>query len=511
MDGRSSWVVGVVALGLLSCAVGCSPSDSTTDNTGGAGGSGGAPACPDDPADVDGDVPQVCGIWASAGMGNDANDGTQAAPVASLTRAIELAQKGPRHVYACGETWTETLMVPEEVSLHGGFDCDDGWAYKGKAKRAMLASPSPIALTWTFGEDPTRSFFTDFYVESTSAVEPGDSSIAVFVRDTIPPLTVRRCELIAGDGADGQDGAPGDANDLPATAGAPGNDGDSACSGPVSQGGAAPETACSPKTKGGAGGDASPTIAESGEPGEPDSDLPGGEGGLGEALSPACSAGSPGANGAEGKFGEGGDNGFRKPHLWDSGYVAFPGDDGQWGSSAQGGGGGGARFGSTAVCGAANPGGAAGGSGGTGGCGGKPGRGGQSGGASLAFATRSSDNVLEDVILRTGNGGNGGNGGPPQLGGTGGPGGKGGAGAGSIPPGCAGGSGGNGGDGGWGGGGLGGWSVCVVNLLNLGPQLIMPVVFDFGNAGQGGLGDLDHGPTSHGQNGLYDGGAFLNN
>jgi len=74
-------VVGIVAVVLLiSGAVGCGPGDSSaTDNTGGAGGSGGSgggPVCPDDPADVDGAVPEACGIWVSAGLGNDANDGT---------------------------------------------------------------------------------------------------------------------------------------------------------------------------------------------------------------------------------------------------------------------------------------------------------------------------------------------------------------------------------------------------------------------------------------------------
>src|SRR5262245_15909681 len=76
----------------------------------------GEPPCPEDPAE--GDVSDECGIWVSTGKGNDMSDGTQAAPVATLMHAIELAEKGARRVYACGETWTEAVMVPSGVSIH---------------------------------------------------------------------------------------------------------------------------------------------------------------------------------------------------------------------------------------------------------------------------------------------------------------------------------------------------------------------------------------------------------
>ena len=140
--------------------------------TGGSGGEGGGPVCPEDPAE--GPVPEECGIWVSASLGRDDNEVTYAQPVASLTHAIELAHEGQGRVYACGETWSETLMVPFGVSLYGGFDCEANWAYVGEPRRMMVTSPDPIAITWFVeGPSPPASTLAEVYVESSGAVEPG--------------------------------------------------------------------------------------------------------------------------------------------------------------------------------------------------------------------------------------------------------------------------------------------------------------------------------------------------
>jgi len=501
MEELRYWAIGLVVLGAVA-VVGCGTGDTSTagggtggtsgtggtGGTGGSGGSGGGIVCPDDPAA--GAVPEACGIWVSVSQGDDANDGRQATPVKTLTHAIELAQTDKNRVYACGETWTESLVVTSGLSLHGGFDCDAGWTYEGEIKRAMIIAPSPRGVTWIGIGEPTRGFFTDFYVESADAVEPGDSSIAGFVRESLL-LTALRCEFTAGNGADGVDGDPADVNGLPALSGTPGNDGANACSAPLSQGGAAVEIECFPGlSKGGKGGDSGPLIAASGEAGEPVA--AGGSGGLGQDVAPACTPGSSGAKGSNGPAGQGGgqDLSLGYGRLLQQGFVGQSGEDGGLGAPAQGGGGGGATFGSAAVCGAANPGGAAGGSGGAGGCAGKGSGGGRPGGGSFAFATRSDGGVVLDMIyFRSGKGGKGGNGGAPQLGGAGGAGGKGGNSAGSIEPGCAGGNGATGGRGGIGGGGMGGPSAAWVQLkgtLVFGP---MWTGFEIGTGGEGGIGD----------------------
>lgn len=505
------WLFRVAIGGALLGAVGCGvdPGSSATGGTSGTGGSsgtgggggGGGVVCPDDPAD--GPVAEECGIWVSVSLGDDANDGTQGAPVATLTHAIALALKGPRRVYACTETWTESVVIKADVSLHGGFDCAKAWVYQGAPNLSMLtAAPDLVPITWKEGLPGTKAYFTDFFVEAADAVKPGGSSIAILVAQDQVELTISRCEVIAGDGADGVDGEPANPNNPPAPDGTPGNNGASACSAPLSKGGVATETLCNPGTsKGGAGGDANPMIAANGESGEPAADPPAGLGGLGEENAPSCSNGKNGADGAEGQFGYGGgakvtDNG----RLTADGYIGLSGEDGWPGKPGQGGGGGGGTFGSAVVCGAPTPGGAAGGSGGSGGCAGKGGGGGQAGGASFAIATRS-DLYIQDTTMTSGKGGNGGAGAPGQEGGQGGPGGQGGQGLGAIQPGCAGGGGGHGGRGGAGGGGSGGPSACMatieghlVGTLGTGNKCPANAV-----SGKGGPGGDPNNLSTHGQ------------
>ena len=483
-----SWfrTVGLVVLAAAG-GLGCDSSETMGD-----------PPCPNDP--VEGPVAESCGIWVSAGQGDDANNGTQAAPVASLMRAIELAAKGPHRVYACGETWTEVVMVPSGVSLHGGFDCERGWAYTGETARAKLLSTGPTAVTWFAGDTQRRAYFMDFHVKSADATEPSGSSIAVFVRDWMP-LSIVRAELVAGNGADGLDGEPAVEDDLPAMAGAPGNDGADACSAPVSKGGAPAETACAEATStGGKGGDSGVAFAEDGAKGEPESAFPGGKGGLGQQGPAGCTAG---AQGGEGVPGDGGYGGDYEEYLTPEGFKGAAGEDGLPGMPGQGGGGGGAVLGSVAVCGGTFPGGAAGGSGGAGGCGGKPGKGGRPGGASIALATRSDGELrTEYVVFRSGIGGKGGDGGASQLGGKGGAGGLGGKGFGTIPAGCPGGAGGKGGRGGIGGGGKGGHAASIIGLLgNSGTVRIFDEYYP-GTPGIGGKGDPAL-PGGDGDSGYY--------
>jgi hypothetical protein len=440
-------------------------------------------------------VPEECGIWVSVSLGNDSNPGTQAAPVATLKHAIELAEKGPGRVYACNETWADPLIVPSSVSLYGGFQCDKGWAYVsnlgdpvkdmsycGTSHASLIVQDDSIALTWT-AVSGGKPFLTDFYVKTQDAKKPGASSVAMFVGDDVP-LSIFRSEIAAGAGADGAEGVPGDANNQPAAPGTPGNAGANACGAAVSKGGLGPSSACAGgSSMGGAGGDASPMIAADGAAGLPVNNPPAGQGGKGEQSAPTCTDGTAGADGADGAPGSGGHG---EGHMTASGWVGASGKDGAPGAPGQGGGGGGATFGKVAVCGAATPGGAAGGSGGSGGCGGKGGGGGQAGGGSFGIVARSALSG-DYVCIRVQAGGNGGNGGAPQLPGLGGAPGKGGAGAGSIKPGCAGGAGGNGGKGGWGGGGAGGPSLPVAYLQGYPPKF--PNWDNYlGSPGKGGIG-----------------------
>ena len=444
---------------------------------GGDGGTGGgAPVCPEDPAE--GPIEEACGVWVSATLGADTNAGTQAAPVKTLTRAVELAAAGAGRIYACAETYDETLILPADISLHGGFDCAKGWAYvaqklePGDHHAVIIAGPDQFPVMVVKGATEKLGLSTNLYVQAADSAIPSGSSIAVFVRDDVQ-LTMTRSTFVSGDAMPGPDGLSGDmmGDMMPAPGGAPGNKGADACSAAVSKGGVSPENACTDDvSRGGAGGDGGEMVAADGSPGAPMSAPPSGAGGLGEQNAPSCTSGQPGASGASGAFGKGGgEPGGPYGRLTFNGYEGYPGADGKPGAPGQGGGGGGGTFGKAAVCGATSPGGAAGGSGGAGGCGGRGGQGGRPGGISAPVASRSRLQVFfPGVTTLSGNGGKGGDGGAPQSGGNGGSPGQGGTGAGSIKPGCGGGAGGKGGRGGWGGGGSGGGATCFLTVGSFG-------------------------------------------
>src|SRR5262249_21339375 len=104
-----------IALGALGCdrpcedyftcpapssAAGASSGSGGAGGPGGSGGAGGGYACPDDPSA--GEVRGECGLWVSATYGDDANAGTQAAPLKTIHRATELAKTGHgARIYAC--------------------------------------------------------------------------------------------------------------------------------------------------------------------------------------------------------------------------------------------------------------------------------------------------------------------------------------------------------------------------------------------------------------------------
>jgi len=471
--------------------------------TGSGDGTGGA--CPDDPAE--GGIADECAIWVRASApGDDTNPGTPAAPVRTIAKAIALAQAGPLRIYACGETFVEHVALPAGVSLFGGFDCQDDWRYRGVGFRATLAPgvPGMTALTLLDGLD--KSFVGDLVAQSADAVEPGGSSIAVFVREHAN-AHLRRSEVIAGDGADGADGADGDHNGIPAQAGLAGNDGADACTLVPGLGGGAVALQCddgnvSTSGYGGNGGEQAATDGGDGEAAPNPNPLAYGLGGSGEnaAAGMACTPGFGGAQGADGTDGLGaiGDGKLTA----DGQMSGVPGGAGTPGVAGQAGGGGGGSM-AKGLCGAAPPAGAGGGAGGTGGCGGKGGKGGQAGGSSIGIAVHVKDFRAYDVHITTGQAGRGGKGGVLQPGGQSGLPGLGGKGmVNGVKGGCGGGVGGQGGKGGNGGGGHGGHSACIAfTALADAPVIDRPGCYP-GIEGKGGKSGNPNGSDGTGDPGI---------
>lgn len=484
----------LAAAGSTGCSYSCVDNytceiETGTSGTGGSGGAGGGLLCPEDP--TDGPVAAECGVWVSPSLGDDANPGTQTAPVKTIAAGTVLAQTGTMRVYLCGETYDEAVALYSGVSLFGGFDCQHDWVYLGTPKRALIQPGISGVVPLTVLEGERMSAVRDVNVIAADAAEPGGSSLGVLA---LPGSKVEiwRSEITAGNGADGAKGEDGGHGAPPAKPGLNGLKGANACSMDIGLGGAAVQLVCedgavSHSGQGGNGGEGAANNGGDGLPSPAMNTLAYGAGGKGEnpIAGMACTPGIGGAQGINGMEGYG----ATKPGwLTVNGLVGAPGLDGGTGFPGQGGGGGGASVGKPA-CGGVN-GGAGGGSGGTGGCGGRGAKGGQAGGSSVGVASLSPDVYLYETRIITGNGGNGGDGGSGQPGGQGGLPGIGGAGQNAPDPvlkGCTGGAGGYGGDGGNGGGGRGGHSLFIAFTANNYPDG-QPPDFITGTPGQGGFG-----------------------
>jgi len=431
----------------------------------------------------------ACGVFVSSSLGSDDHPGTMDRPVRTMSRAIDLAQKGAQRVYACAEVFHEPAEIPSGVELRGGLGCADGWSYVGATNKTTIApGPDEIPLRFLPGEE--RGGVIDVRAVAADSAQPGGSSIAAIV---LPGAAVEitRSELAAGNGAAGaageQGGGPGAPYQL--EPGADGLPGDDACTANVVPGGASVVMMCGDVASiGGKGGDGRVIYGQDGEDGQPVPSNPDGrgDGGWGQNSSNTqCGAGHGGLGGKDGEHGLGAVGPGR---ITIAGWEGEKGQDGGDGLPGQGGGGGGGVRGPLfGECGPNQPqGGASGGSGGAGGCGGKGGKGGGYGGASIGLLSLSSDVTLRATRITTSNGGDGGRGGLWQGGGLGGIGAEGGVGFWSGP-GCGGGNGGKGGNGGHGGGGLGGPSIGIAHVTDQ-PVTLDDVSIFRGKAGKGGPG-----------------------
>ncbi|XYH99209.1 PGRS family protein [Sorangium sp. So ce1128] len=453
-------------------------------------------------------VGDACGVFVSA-SGNDKGAGTKADPVKTLSKAISQAAKQGSAVYACAEEFKEAAEVPAGVAFFGGLECANGWRWIGEtAKTSVAPAEEAIALKVMRGEGAAR--IEDVSVHAADAQAPGASSIAALVDGAEAEFV--RCELIAGNGADGAEGedAP---REVPAQAPA-GKAGTNACSDldtsgapdETLSGGAQVVNACGEEVSiGGGGGDGNVTNGGDGATSQGTAETA--RGGIGETVAGAwdCGGAEPNGRGDDGLNGADGEVGRAASGLGalsSSGYVGVSGGAGGPGKPGQGGGGGGGAKGGAAICpGAMRGAGASGGSGGPGGCGGLPGQGGGAGGASIALASVEGKVTLKDCVLKAGNGGKGGAGGDLQPGGAGGVGGVGGMGIGISKNACDGGKGGQGGPGGPGGGGLGGPSLAIAYrgeaVRQEGQTTLMP-----GTAAAGGPGGSNNVAENAGAEGV---------
>ncbi len=338
-------------------------------------------ACPEDPSE--GPTREECGVWASSSLGDDKHPGTRTMPVATLARAVEIAGggseggsgsgsgSGKRRVYACAETFAEGVVVPRGVSLFGGFDCAHDWQSppavsdgdevgdQGEVTghRTVIAPGADVIPLLLVGEGDGEeagdgegeSVLFGLSIRAADANAPGGSSIGVLAEPGARAALLR-CDITAGDGADGPPGEHG--GEGPAPSGLPGSKGWDACSGALGLGGPPVSATCDDgeESVGGKGGNGGTQLAGDGSPGTPEptpNPADHGAGGEGQNAFTLCTAGTTGASGGVGTPGLGGAGPGRLTSL---GFSGPRGKDGSHGKAGQGGGGGGSSLGKLTVC-----------------------------------------------------------------------------------------------------------------------------------------------------------------
>lgn len=411
-----------------------------------------------------GNVPSDCDLAASladspscldeavgvfvAPSGSDGALGTKDAPLASISKAVELARaSGKARVYVCEGTFSESVTIAGAVSVYGGLSC--AWDPTGARPRIEAGAGDAVAV------DITASQVRLVDLELVGPVTGAPNSIALRVANATD-VVLERVRAEGRSGAPGANGTRTDFSGFPtqmelnghdASAGGPGEANARTCPGGAT-------------TTGGKGG-ASGFDGESG--------LPSLGGGAGGTIA-QCQSNQGGGPGAPAPAAAAAAGAKKVGTLSSSVWLPEPGANGLPGGPGQGGGGGGGVAGGN------------GGGGGAGGCGGAGGGGGQGGGASIALLSIDSAVTLRASEMVSGAAGGGGAGSAGQAGQT-----QFGFGGTKVGGGCNGGNGGLGAAGGSGGGGAGGISVAIVHS-GAAPSVDTATMLTPGAAGDAGSG-----------------------
>jgi hypothetical protein len=427
----------------------------SSGNAGGGGAGGGSCDTTKTPTEESCLVSDDYAVFVSPD-GDDDNAGSQAAPLASLSKAAEIA--GDKFVLVCSATYDEHVSIAAGVRIYGGFKCTD-WSSDAEKPLFKPTTNGPALKVDTVADEV---LIDNVAFEVGDAATAGETALTAIVNAS-PKVTLHAVSLKAGKGKTGANGALTEFA-FPDAATLNGNP-----EIPAGSGGASKKCECQPalSSVGGVGGtpvDGGQSGSKGlpdhggGQPGQPGSCVPNGGGSDGNAApdqSPASGATLLGAASA-------------------TGWLAAAGTDGATGEPGQGGGGGASRNSA-----------GHGGGGGCGGCGGNGGMAGKGGGGSIALLAVNSPVTVEGSTLTTADAGNGGSGAAGQPGQS-----DIGAGGGVVSSinSCAGGNGGMGAAGGAGGGGAGGISVGIVWKGAKEPSLSADTMITNGKAGTKGTG-----------------------
>ena len=133
--------------------------------------------------------------------GDDNNDGTQGTPLASLTKAVEVAA-GDKLVLVCDATYNEHVSITAGARVYGGFKCTD-WSAEA-AKPLFKPTTAGPALKIDGVADEVLVEGVSFEVGD--AVAAGGTALTALVNAS-PKVTLRSVSLKAGKGKAGANGA----------------------------------------------------------------------------------------------------------------------------------------------------------------------------------------------------------------------------------------------------------------------------------------------------------------
>jgi len=162
--------------------------------------------------------------------GDDSYTGSSLLPVATLSKAIQLAAaaspRKPVHVAAGAYTISTTLSLASGVHVYGQFSGPPDWQRDAQYE-TIISGPATAVLAQDIAEETHLEGFT---IRSADAAGLGQSSYALRIVDSAGPVVVRFNTILPGHGAAGLGGFPG-ISGLAGDPGQPGEDGQADSSG----------------------------------------------------------------------------------------------------------------------------------------------------------------------------------------------------------------------------------------------------------------------------------------
>jgi len=139
-------------------------------------------------------------------LGNDNNNGSISAPMATIGNAQQLTSAFRSSLYVAQGTYNESVIVQNGVSIYGAYDASDTWARAVDHTTTIIGQNGAAIAAASVSQATILDRLT---VIASSPSDRGNSSIAINILSSGAGLEIRNCVIIAGDGSRGDDGVRG--------------------------------------------------------------------------------------------------------------------------------------------------------------------------------------------------------------------------------------------------------------------------------------------------------------